>query len=132
MPKWTVCGETGYIALCAAINRAQNSGIDITNAQYYSKITVDELQDILRGDNPDTKVPLLEERVKCLNEVGEVLLEKYDGKFENCLLEADHSAKRLLRIVTDEFPCFRDEAEWDGVGVSFYKRAQILIGDLVK
>lgn len=129
--KWQVSGETGYFALCAAINRAQKNGIDITNPQYYSKITVDELSDILRGDDGITKAPLIKERVKCLHEVGNALLEKYDGKFENCIIEADHSAKRLLRIITDEFPCFRDEAEWEGVGVTIYKRAQILIGDLV-
>lgn len=129
--KWQVNGETGYFALCAAINRAQKNGIDITNPQYYSKITVDELSDILRGDDGITKAPLIKERVKCLHEVGSALLEKYDGKFENCIIEADHSAKRLLRIITDEFPCYRDEAEWDGIGVAIYKRAQILIGDLV-
>lgn len=129
--KWQVCGETGYFALCAAINRAQRNGIDITNAQFYSKITLEELSEILRGDDNETKVPLLEERVKCLHEVGAVLLEKYAGKFESCLTEASHSARRLLRIITDEFPCYRDEAEWNNIGVSLYKRAQILIGDLV-
>lgn len=129
--KWKVEGETGYFGLCAAINRAIRNGIDITDSQYYSKVTVEELTEIFRGDDEGTKVPLIEERVKCLHEVGTMLLEKYDGKFENCLKEADHSARRLLRIVTDDFPCFRDEAEWNGVGVSIYKRAQILIGDLV-
>lgn len=130
--KWRVDGETGYFALCAAINRAQRNGIDITNAQYYSKITLEELTEILRGDDDITKVPLLDERVKCLHEAGSVLLDKYEGKFENVLKEADHSAKRLLRIVTDLFPSYRDEAEWYGIGVSLYKRAQILIGDLVR
>lgn len=129
--KWQVCGETGYFALCAAINRAQRNGIDITNAHYYSKITSEELAEILRGDDSEAKVPLLEERVKCLHEVGSVLIEKYNGKFESCLIEAHHSARRMLRIITDEFPCYRDEAEWNGIGVSLYKRAQILIGDLV-
>lgn len=129
--KWQVSGESGYFALCAAINRAQRNGIDITNARYYSKITVEELSEILLGDNSETKVPMLAERVKCLNDVGKKLIEKYDGKFESCLLEANHSARRLLRIITDEFPCYRDEGEWNGIGVSFYKRAQILIGDLV-
>lgn len=129
--KWQVCGESGYYALCAALKRARNNGIDITNAHFYSKITLDELGDILRADDNVTQVPLLAERVKCLHEVGTVLLDKYDGKFENCVIEAEHSAQRLLRIITDEFPCFRDEAVWNDIGVSFYKRAQILIGDLV-
>lgn len=129
--KWTVDGETGYFALCAAVARAHRCGIDITNPQYYSKITVEELGAILRSDDEVTQVPLLEDRVKCLREVGNVLLERYDGRFENVLKEADHSARRLLRIVTEFFPCYRDEAEWNGIGVSLYKRAQILIGDLV-
>lgn len=129
--KWKVENETGYFGLCAAINRAMRNGIDITNPQYYSRITLEELTEILKGDDAETKVPLLEERVKCLHEVGNVLLEKYEGKFENVLKEADHSAQRLLRIVTEEFPCYRDEAQWNSIGVSLYKRAQILIGDLV-
>lgn len=129
--KWRVEGESGYFGLCAAINRAMRNGIDITNAQYYSRITLEELTEIMRGDDPNTKVPLLEERVACLHEVGNVLLAKYDGKFENVLKEADHSVSRLLRVIMDEFPCYRDEAAWNGIGVSLYKRAQILIGDLV-
>lgn len=129
--KWKVDSETGYFALCAAINRAQNDGIDITNPSVYSKITSEELDSILRGDDDSTRIPLLDERVKCLHEVGGLLVEKFDGKFENVLKEADHSAQRLLRIVTEYFPCYRDEAEWNGIGVSIYKRAQILIGDLV-
>lgn len=39
---WQVCGESGYFALCAAVNRAQSNGIDITNAHYYSKISLEE------------------------------------------------------------------------------------------
>lgn len=38
---------------------------------------------------------------------------------------------KLFELLFQEFPCYRDEAEWNGIGVSLYKRAQILIGDLV-
>lgn len=38
---------------------------------------------------------------------------------------------KQFKVLFQEFPCYRDEAEWNGIGVSLYKRAQILIGDLV-
>uniref|UniRef100_A0A182YJ85 Queuosine 5'-phosphate N-glycosylase/hydrolase n=1 Tax=Anopheles stephensi TaxID=30069 RepID=A0A182YJ85_ANOST len=137
--KWKVDGQTGYFALCAAINRAMRDGIDITNPAYYSKITVVQLESILRSDTADTKAPLIESRVECLHEVGQVLLDRYGGKFENVVRTCDGSAIKLLQRVVEEFPCFRDEAalkEDAGDGsstetrVSFYKRAQILVGDL--
>jgi hypothetical protein len=91
---------------------------------------MEELQMIFRSDDKITKVPLLEDRLKCLHEVGKVLLEKYDGKFENVVKLAENSAVKLLNLVVRDFPCFRDEADFNGKRVSLYKRAQILIGDL--
>jgi hypothetical protein len=61
--------------------------------------------------------------------VGLKLIEKYDSKFENCLRAANNSAKKLLQLIIQDFPCFRDEAEFHGKRVSLYKRAQILVGD---
>lgn len=52
----------------------------ITDPKFYSTITKEELEYILRGDDEVTKIPLLAERLKCLHEVGKVLVEKYDGK----------------------------------------------------
>lgn len=128
--KWKVNGETGYFALCAAIKRALDEGIDITNPVLYSVISEEKLEHILRGDDPSTKCPLLGERVHCLHEVGKKLVEKYDGKFENCILKCKNSAMLLLDLIVSEFPCFRDEAEFAGRRVAIYKRAQILVGDL--
>uniref|UniRef100_A0A182P2V8 Queuosine 5'-phosphate N-glycosylase/hydrolase n=1 Tax=Anopheles epiroticus TaxID=199890 RepID=A0A182P2V8_9DIPT len=135
--KWKVDGQTGYFALCAAINRAMREGIDVTNPTYYSKITLEELESILRSDTEGTKAPLLEERVRCLHEVGQVLLERYEGKFENCVRACEGSAVTLLQRIVEHFPCFRDEAvlkhgedKDNETRVSFYKRAQILVGDV--
>ncbi|XP_053672979.1 queuosine salvage protein [Anopheles nili] len=132
--KWKVDGQTGYFALCAAINRAIREGIDITNPAFYSTITLEQLESIMRSDTEDTKAPLLEERVRCLHEAGRVLLDRYEGKFENCVRTCAGSALTLLQRIVEDFPCFRDEAvlAYDGseTRVSFYKRAQILVGDL--
>lgn len=128
--KYQVQGQTGYFALCAAISRALDEGIDITNPSLYSEISEEKLQHILRGDDPTTKCPLLRERVECLHEVGKKLLEKYNGKFDNCVLKAKNSSMLLLDLIVSEFSCFRDEAEFAGKRVGIYKRAQILVGDI--
>ncbi|XP_077299116.1 queuosine 5'-phosphate N-glycosylase/hydrolase isoform X2 [Arctopsyche grandis] len=128
--KWTVKGYTGYYALTAAVRRAIQEGYDITNPKFYASITEDQLKQILRSDDDDNQVPLLSTRVKCLHEVGKVLLEKYDGTFKKCIESANKSAISLLNIIVQDFPCFRDEAMFDNQKVVFYKRAQILISDL--
>jgi hypothetical protein len=55
-------------------------GIPLTDPKFYSHITSVQLDHILRSDNPDAKVSLLEERTSCLQEVGKQLIEKYQGK----------------------------------------------------
>lgn len=128
--KFTIEGQSGYFALCAAINRAIKEGVDITNPSYYSAITLDQLKHVLRPDDGKTEVPLLDDRLKCLHEVGKVLLEKYQGDFANVVKSSNQSASELLKLITQEFPCFRDEADFNGKRVSILKRAQILVGDV--
>lgn len=128
--KYKVEGYTGYFALCAAINRAMKEGLDITNAEFYSKIDMDTVKQIFRSDDGQTMVPLIEQRLKCFHEVGQKLLDKWQGKFENVVKAANGSAVNLLKLIVQEFPCFRDEADFASQRVSLYKRAQILIGDL--
>ncbi|XP_030381742.1 queuosine salvage protein [Scaptodrosophila lebanonensis] len=128
--KYKVNGYTGYFALCAAINRAMAEGMDITDAAVYSELDSATLKTVFRADEADTNIPLLLERVKCLHEVGKRLLDKWHGKFENVVKAANNSAVRLLQLIVDEFPCFRDQADYAGLRVNILKRAQILIGDL--
>lgn len=48
------------------------------NPDFYSKITLKELKDILKGNN-SVDIPLLTERLNCLHEVGKILIDKFDG-----------------------------------------------------
>jgi hypothetical protein len=105
-------------------------GIDITNPKFYSSISLDKLDNILRSDDGITKVPLLQQRHECLVEVGNKLISDFNGNFENVVKAANGSAKKFLDLIVDNFPCFRDEANYKGQHVSIYKRAQILVGDI--
>lgn len=52
----------------------------MTDPKFYSQVTSAELNHILRSDNPNAKVSLLEDRVTCLHQVGKILMEKYMGR----------------------------------------------------
>lgn len=73
---------------------------------------------------------MLTERFNCMREAAQILDEKFDGSFLNCIYDANGSAAALVNLLAKEFPCFRDEASFDGRSVRFYKRAQILVADL--
>ena len=87
------------------------------------------MQHIFRSETP-TEIPLLEERANNLNEVGKILVKDYKNSFVNLLSQCDHSAEKLLEMITRTFKCFQDESEFWGKKVSFYKRAQILVSDI--
>lgn len=55
---------------------------------------------------------------------------EYGGKVLNLVKQADHSAVRLVDLVTRSFPGFRDTSVYRGRLIHFYKRAQIFVADL--
>ena len=130
---------TGYLAFCAAVCRTLDSGIPLTRPSFYSIITEDQLNAFLMGDH-EVECPLIKERVSCLHEIAEVLNQKYESSFVNCIKQCEafgnQKAQKLLDLIRNEFPCFRDEAEYNpqadlpAFKVSFMKRAQILIADI--
>ncbi|XP_006981739.1 queuosine 5'-phosphate N-glycosylase/hydrolase [Peromyscus maniculatus bairdii] len=119
---------TGYWALCAAVNRALDQGIPITSASYYATVTLDQVQNIFRSDTA-TPMPLIEERHWILNETGKILLDKFGGSFLNCVKKCEKSALKLMYLVVENFPSYRDVAVFKGKLIAFYKRAQILVAD---
>lgn len=120
---------TGYLAFCAAINRSLDSGVELTSPQYFKDVTREKLDALLKGDN-GVPCPMIEDRVMVLKEVAEVLISKFNGSFVNCVKASDKSAQKLLQIITDNFPPFRDVADFAGKKVSILKRAQILVADV--
>ncbi|HET9014482.1 MAG TPA: queuosine salvage family protein [Thermomicrobiaceae bacterium] len=130
-PRWRVRydGETldGYWALAASLTRAMEAGVPLDDARYLTGIDREQLARILAGEH---EIPLLDERARVLREVGRGLLDHWGGRFTATIAAADRRGTRLVEIVSADFPSFRDVARYGGVEVRFYKRAQILVGDL--
>ncbi|KAK0259766.1 hypothetical protein LTR57_018277 [Friedmanniomyces endolithicus] len=53
-----------------------------------------------------------------------------DSSIVRLIEQADHSAGKLVNLLAQHFPCFRDETRFDGRKVHFLKRAQIFVADL--
>ncbi|XP_063788930.1 queuosine 5'-phosphate N-glycosylase/hydrolase-like [Pseudophryne corroboree] len=120
---------SGYWAFCAAINRALDEGIPITTSFYYSNVTLDQLQHIFRSDT-DVPITMIDTRLEILHQTGEILMKKFGGSFLNCVKMSKKSAVKLMQLVVENFPSYRDEGVFQGQKVAFYKRAQILVGDI--
>ena len=74
--------------------------------------------------------PQLDERRRKVQEVGQVLQYFFGGLALNLVKQANHSAVEVVRLILAYFPGFRDHAVYKGEHVHFYKRAQILVGDV--
>ncbi|KAK6353310.1 hypothetical protein TWF696_005282 [Orbilia brochopaga] len=124
--------ESGYWALVAALRRALDEGIPITSPYFWvdTDVCTDELLTHVFRSATSTPFPMLPERIACLREAGDILCREFNGSFVNCIKEADESAAALVNLVVAEFPCFRDEATFQGRKIHFYKRAQILVADV--
>ncbi|PID55966.1 hypothetical protein CSB45_13510 [candidate division KSB3 bacterium] len=129
--KWSIeyHGErlSGYWALAAALRRAMEEGVPLTNAEFLSTVSSKSVEKIFRGRQ---RIPLFQKRVDNLREVGRVLLEEYDGSFVNVLQRAGQSAVELVKDVVAHFPSFNDIALYENKTIFLYKRAQLLAADI--
>lgn len=134
-PRWQITwqGEThdGYWALAVALRRALAHGYPLANPAFLAGISEDDLRQIVAPDPGCAEIPLLHARLQHLHEVGTALQEQWDGTFLTAIQRANGSAVALLRDVLRTLPSFRDVQLLGGRELHFYKRAQILIADLV-
>jgi hypothetical protein len=120
----------GYWTLCACIKRAIDAGIPICDPNYYSRLTLKELEQLFITDNGST-LSMLPIRHELLQRAGRLLIQKYKGSFLNFILECNQSAQTLIAKLVNEFEdIFDDACLYKSKRVHFYKRAQILVADL--
>ncbi|MEK6840452.1 MAG: queuosine salvage family protein [Nanoarchaeota archaeon] len=128
-PKWSVeyngkIFDRGSWSLVVALGRAIDEEIPILNPNYLSNISDKDLRHILRGN---TTIPLFEERLKILREIGIVLVKRFDGDFSNLVKLAKKDAIKLVKLIVSNFSNFNDISEYGGKKIFFYKRAQALV-----
>lgn len=119
----------GWYALEACFERAITNNVPILDAEYLKSFGKYEAESFFKSSN-GIEIPLVEKRIENLREAGNILAKKYNGQFVNVLKEAEFDAVKLVHLIADNFPSFRDIFELDKKKVYFLKRAQIVTFDI--
>lgn len=127
-PKGEISGG-GWYSLVNCFRRALAEGLPILDAEFLADLTNEDTRLMFRGED-GVEIPLLKERRKNLQEAGEVLNSRFDGKFINVLEKAEFDAVKTIEMIYKNFPSFRDKAILGKKEIFFLKRAQICVHDL--
>ena len=129
--KWEIVfkGKTysGYYGLSVSLKKAIESRIPVTDAPFLASLTLKQLENMFLGTGV---LQLMVERLRNLQELGRVLLDKYNGQASELVAAAGGSAMKLVRMLAADFPSFCDQTTYRGREVFFYKRAQLFAADL--
>ena len=108
------------------VNNAISSGIKLTEGNVMASISLQQLENIFVGN---IEMPMLKERVEILNEVGQKLVDDYEGDWINFINNGPKklysNGKGLIERLIIEFPRFDDSSQFKGSNVKFYKLAQL-------
>lgn len=124
---WPHQKEFEYGDLVNNLNNLLKSNQNFFSCEYLLNITEQELKQQLY-DNHD--FPLLDERVRGLNELGYLIKSKCQGKFTSLLQICDYNLLNLINLIQKEISTFDDKAVYKGKQIFIFKRAQILAADL--
>ena len=129
-PKWKVeyYGKEydGTQAMMACLGRVIENGKTFT-PNYLARMQRNELENILQGN---IEIPLLDERLRNLNEIGAVVQKKFKGDFRYVVDQSRYDSSRLVDLLVREFSSFEDSAIYRGKEIEFNKRAQLLASDI--
>ena len=131
-PKWQITYKDkeikgGSYCMITVLGKALENNFPILDAKYLSEINENDFAKILEGN---VEIPMFQERLQIIKEVGKSLLENFSGKFSNLIKESEKNTQKILNLIQTYFPSFRDESTYSSKKIYFYKRAQVLINDI--
>src|ERR1700723_2559637 len=110
----------------ACLKRAMDNKIPILDGNFLAEISRKQLAEIFAGN---IEMPMLDEKLTVLHEVGGVLVKKYRGHFHNfvsdCSPRLYDNGNGLVDRLVKEFPRFNDVSLYEGQEIKFYKLAQL-------
>jgi hypothetical protein len=70
------------------------------------------------------------ERFRLLQEMANAIVRDFNGRYSDFVLESDYNSDTLLDMIVSNITGFQDHGVYKGKQVFYYKRAQILVGDI--
>ncbi len=124
----------GSTAMTFLAKKAYQNGVRIFDAAFMKHMTVDDFRSHFIGFDREgnaMEIPWLTERVKALNEIGDILLKKWRGSFCNILSAAKRRAfnngNGFVELLAKDFPRFKDEYIYKNKIIGIYKLAQLSV-----
>lgn len=115
-------------ALFACIKRAMDHGVAILDGAFLAQVTRPELGRIFAAN---IELPMLDEKMQILHQVGATLAAKYNGRFHNfvksCSQRLYDNGNGLVDRLVAEFPRFNDVCDYNGHMVKIFKLPQLAI-----
>jgi hypothetical protein len=120
------------VALTSIASRDHPRGASIgtyaLSAKRLSSVSTSEMTALFINHDANSKSPPdMDKRCTLWNEIGSVLSKKFGGSALDFISLASSSAPKLVQLLVDHFPGFRDCSS--NGDVWFLKRAQICVGD---
>jgi hypothetical protein len=113
-------------AMVACLKRALDAGRPILDGAFLATLDRATMADIFRGN---IEIPMLDEKLRVLKEVGRTLVDRYDGHFHRFVRSGPPrlyaGGKGLIERLVVEFPRFNDVSVYDGHEVKIFKLAQL-------
>lgn len=127
-PKWTVTINgsrfNGSAGMLRALKVGIESGFPLLDPKYLATIPEDDLQKVLAGN---TKIPLFNNRLRLLRDLGKGVQDRFRGSFTAIANRGNNDSLGIVKVLANELPTvFRDETDYHGNTVKFYKRAQLV------
>ncbi len=123
------CSDTE--GMFARFHEALTDGAPILSGDYLASITRSDLERMFAGN---IEMPMLDERVKILNDIGTTLVDQYDGVFHrfvrDCAPAMYANGDGVLERLIEEFPRFNDVSDYHGSEVTILKLAQLALWSL--
>jgi hypothetical protein len=123
---WPSDGQWEYEDLSTAVKRALEADAAALSADRLAAMDEQSLTALLGGK----KLPNMIARIEHLRQVGQDLKARWGGSAAELVRSCKGSALRLVDVIVSSFPGFQDHIMYKGRRVCFYKRAQILAGDI--
>lgn len=126
-------GRTWYDseAMVACVHRELTNGTPMLSGSYLSQVDEAELRRVFSGN---IEMPMAAERAAAMRNVGQILVDHYDGAFHNfirsCTPSLFDNGDGILERLVREFPRFNDVSQYGGHSVQIQKLAQLALWSL--
>lgn len=126
-PKWEINTEEGIKDGSDALLYAMLKYVQKTKSTDFSNLSLNEFKELLKGN---VEIPLIEERYETIVNISRIVNERMNGSFYDYIKDINLDTK-LFDIIINNFEAFKDEREYNGKTIYFYKLAQLLTSDIL-